>query len=177
MKKKISFVLILALVLSVEVMSAETTNQAPIADAGLSRYAAQDPIILDGTGSDDPDNSGSLFYAWQQIAGPSVVIIDPNTAKPAISGFVQTDEIQECEFELLVSDGELTSLPDSVKIIIVPNFGSSTLKLENTSFDKDKPTVIYFGGGDCINGNSGQPWNGGSAWMDRANVIGFPKLN
>jgi hypothetical protein len=174
MKKKISFVLILALVPGVEVMSAETANQAPIADAGLSRYAAQDPIILDGTCSCDPESSGPLFYSWQQIAGPSVVITDPNTAKPAISGFVQTDKIQECEFELLVSDGELTSLPDSVKIIIVPNFGTSTLRLENTSFDKDKPTVIYFGGGDCINGNTGQPWNGGSAWMDRANVIGFP---
>lgn len=29
----------------------------PIANAGLSRYAAQDPVVLDGTDSYDPDNS------------------------------------------------------------------------------------------------------------------------
>jgi hypothetical protein len=156
------------------VPSPDFEGMRPVADAGSSRYAGVDAVILDGTGSYDPDSSEPLFYAWKQIAGPSVVITDPNTAKPTISGFLQTDEIQECEFELLVSDGELTSLPDSVTIIIVPNFGTSTMGLENASFDKDKPTVIYFGGGDCINGYSGQPWNGGSAWMDRANVIGFP---
>jgi hypothetical protein len=156
------------------VPSLDFEGMRPIADAGLSRYAGVDAVILDGTGSYDPDSSGPLFYAWQQIAGPSVVITDPNTAKPTISGFLQTDEIQECEFKLLVSDGELTSLQDSVKIIIVPDFGTSTLRLENTSFDKDKPTVIYFGGGDCINGYSGQPWNGGLDWTNKANIIGFP---
>ena len=40
--------------------SAATINQAPIADAGLSRYAAIDPVVLDGTGSYDPDGSGPL---------------------------------------------------------------------------------------------------------------------
>jgi hypothetical protein len=146
----------------------------PVANAGLSRYAAREPVVLDGTGSYDPDDSGTMSYAWQQISGPSVAITNANVATPAISGFVQTNETQECEFELVVSDGELTSLPDSVKITIVPDFGSSTLKLENASFDANKPTVIYFGGGDCINGNSGQPWNGGPAWTSRANVIDFP---
>jgi N-acetylneuraminic acid mutarotase len=156
------------------VPSPDFEEMRPIADAGSSRYAGVDAVILDGTGSYDPDSSGPLFYAWRQISGPSVVIADANVATPVISGFIQTDEIQECEFELLVSDGELTSLPDSVKIIIVPDFGTSMLRLENTSFDKDKPTVIYFGGGDCTNGYSGQPWNGGLAWTNKANIIGFP---
>ena len=169
---------------------AQAQDGTPVADAGPSRYAGPDPIVLDGTRSYDPDNSGSLNYTWRQISGPSVVIIDENTAMPTIAGsiqpgtgrdptpkatgFPQTEEVQECEFELVVSDGERTSLPDSVKVIIVPNFGSSTLKLENPSFDVNKPTVIYFGGGDCTNGLSGQPWNGGPAWMNKANVIDFP---
>ena len=157
-------------------IGSDTEGVPPIANAGLSRYAASEPVMLDGTGSYDPDDSGPLSYAWRQISGPSVVISDANIATPAISGFVQTDEIQECEFELVVSDGELTSLPDSVKIIIVPNFGSSTLRLENASFDANKPTVIYFGGGDPVTriGLSGQPWNGGLAWTSKANIIGFP---
>jgi len=145
----------------------------PIADAGLPRYAAADPVQLDGMGSYDPDNSGPLDYTWQQIDGPALVIADTNAAAPTISGFVQTREIQECKFELVVSDGELTSLHDTAKVIIVPYFGASTLQQDNPPFDPNKPTVIYFGGGNCINGFSAQPWNS-SAWNSRANVMSFP---
>ena len=343
-------------------------NIPPIADAGLSRYAAQETVMLDGTGSFDPDSSGPLSYAWRQIDGPSVIMIDANTATPTIGGstliahwaldetegsvaydsagdkdgtlngdptwqpiagqidgalafdgtddyvrtpfildpaagafsvfawikggapgrviisqtdglnwlsagpaegnlmtelrfiggrvdeppllsqtlitdanwhcvgfvwdgserilyvddvevakdtqvglgtsegglqigasknlepgsffsgliddiriynrvfstigdFTQTDAIQECEFELVVSDGELTSLPDTVKVIIVPDYGSDTLRQENPPFDADKPTVIYFGGGNCITGRGS--W-GSTAWAEKANVISFP---
>jgi len=165
-------------------------NQRPVADAGLSRYAAADPVQLDGTGSYDPDGSGIVTYEWRQISGPSVTIADANTATPTIWGpirtdargrtvpgpFVQTDAVQECEFELVVSDGKLTSLPDTVKIVIVPNFGATTLQLESPSFDANKPTVIYFSGGDGVNGFAGeQPlgWNA-PVWSSRANVINFP---
>jgi parallel beta-helix repeat protein len=163
-------------------------NIPPIADAGLSRYTAQDLIVLDGTGSYDPDNSGLLSYIWRQIAGPSVVIIDANTATPTIGGsmqpgtgrdktpklvgFTQTDAIQECEFELEVSDGELTSLPDTVKVIIVPDFGADTLRLENPPFDREKPTVIHFGGGNCITGSTYMSW-GRPDWAEKANIISF----
>jgi len=164
----------------------------PIADAGSSRYAAQDPIVLDGTASYDPDSSGTLSYTWRQIAGPSVIIIDANTATPTIAesmqpgkgrdttlkpvGFTQTDEIQECEFELVVWDGELTSLPDSVKVIVVPDFGPNLFRQENPPFDPDKPTIIYFGGGDCVNGlavDCVSPFTS-PAWLSRANIIHFP---
>jgi hypothetical protein len=161
-------ILVLALGLATEIANAATTNKAPIADAGLSRYAAYDPVILDGTGSYDPDSSGALTYAWRQIAGPSVVITDANTATPTVSGFTQTDVIQECEFELVVNDGELTSLPDTVKVIIVPDFGTSRLTQERPPFDRNKPTLIYFGGGDCVTG--GGSW-GSYAWSEKANII------
>jgi predicted outer membrane repeat protein len=159
-----------------QTVSAATINQAPIADAGLCRYAAQDPVVLDGTGSYDPDSSGPLSYSWRQISGPAIVITDANTATPAISGFAQTNEIQECEFELVVSDGELTSLPDTVKVIIVPTFSESTMVLENGSFDPHKPTIIGFHGYD-----SSRWWKattGGGLWKfwewdQRANVISF----
>jgi hypothetical protein len=149
-------------------------NIGPVADAGLPRYAAQDPVVLDGTGSYDPDDSGILNYTWQQISGPLVEISEADTASPTISGFVQTDEIQECEFELVVSDDELTSLPDSVKVVIVPDFGENTLRLANDSFDPDKPTFVFFQGGDCIVGEPYQvAWD--SDWLSVTNTIDFPK--
>jgi len=148
----------------------------PIADAGSSRYVAQDPVVLEGTGSYYPGNSGPLNYTWHQISGPSVVISDANTVSPTISGFVQTDEIQECEFELVVSDSEMTSLPSMVKIIIVPSFGEIKIVLANESFDPDKPTIIYFGGGDGLNGlpqYAQPPWDF-SIWSPKANLLSFP---
>ncbi len=167
-------------------------NERPVANAGALRYAGSEPVRLDGTGSYDPDGSGLLSYVWRQLSGPSVVITDASTAAPLISGpertdsqgqemapaFVQTEAIQECEFELVVSDGELASSPDTVKMVIVPSYGADTLKLENASFDPNKPTFIYFSGGNCTNGNSGQSWSmwgAGEAWRTKANVIGFPE--
>ena len=96
-----------------------TGSTAPVADAGLTRYAAADPVQLDGAASYDPDESGPLAWEWRQISGPPVVMHGADTPTPRISGphrlkygamvdtFIQTDQIQVCEFELVVSDGRL----------------------------------------------------------------------
>lgn len=55
---------------------------APVAEAGYSRYAAEEPIQLDGTGSYDPDGDAILGYEWAQVSGPEVEISDADTAKP-----------------------------------------------------------------------------------------------
>jgi hypothetical protein len=162
-------------------------NVAPVAEAGLTRYVAKDTVRLDGSASYDPDHSGPLGYAWRQVSGPACTITDANTASPLISGpsrtdgrgltvttsFIQTQAAQECQFELVVSDGELTSEPDRVSVIIVPEFGSSTLLLQNPPFDPNKPTVVYFSGGDCVTGGANsESW--GAAWLKKANAINFP---
>jgi hypothetical protein len=171
-QRAIPIVMLIALFI-LSPVRAQSQEGRPIADAGLPRYAAQDPIVLDGTGSYDPDNSGTLSYVWRQISGPSAVIADANATTPTISGFVQTDEIQKCEFELVVSDGELSSLPDTVKVIIVPDFGNSRLRLANDSFDPNKPTFTFFGGGNCVTGSSGQ-YLSDDTWNSKANIINFP---
>jgi len=184
--KAISLIVLISL-FALSPVIAQAQDGRPVADAGLSRYAGPDPIVLDGTDSYDPDESGPLNYSWQQISGPNVIIIDANTATPTIGGamqpgtgrdvtpkivgFIQTDVIQICEFELVVSDSEMTSIPDTVAVIIVPDFGASTLRLENPPFEPDKPTVVYFGGGDCIVG--GGTWDS-AAWAEKANIISFP---
>jgi hypothetical protein len=174
-------------------IKAQSQEVRPIADAGSSRYAASNPVMLDGSGSYDPDNSGFLSYEWRQISGPNAIIIDANTPTPIVggsmqtgtgrdktpklSGFAQIDAVQVCEFELIVSDGELQSLPETVEVIIVPYFGVSLLELRNNSFDPNKPTIIYFGGGNCTNGlqeYSSNPLTH-SGWLDKANIINFPK--
>ncbi len=160
----------------------------PVADAGSSRYAAQDPVVLDGTGSYSPDYSGPLSYAWRQIAGQTVAMSDGNSATPVVGGFVQTSEIQECRFELVVSKGDNVSLPDTVKVIIVPSFSGTTtfpsfpgirIVLANESFDPNKPTIIYFGGANSTADGNGlpqygrAPWNS-PVWSLKANLLSFP---
>ena len=167
-QQTIPFVMLIALF---ALSPVKAQDGRPVADAGSSRYADTDPVLLDGTGSYDPDNSGTLSYTWRQISGPVVVITDANTTTPTISGFVQTEDIQECEFELTIRDGQLTSLPDTVKVIIVPDFGANTLVQTNPPFDRNKPTLIYFGGGDCTDGSG---YWGGSTWRDKANIISPP---
>ncbi|MCJ7778467.1 MAG: right-handed parallel beta-helix repeat-containing protein, partial [Sedimentisphaerales bacterium] len=147
------------------------SDHIPVADAGLSAYAAKNAVTLNGKNSFDPDGSGTLQYHWQQISGPAVAITDPNTAVPTISGFTQTSSHQICKFQLVVNDGTYQSLPDTVNVIIVPATGGTTMRLENTgSFDPNKPTIVFFGGGDCINGSGS--W-GSDAWEEKANVINF----
>ncbi|MHC4582208.1 MAG: PKD domain-containing protein, partial [Planctomycetota bacterium] len=171
-------IVVLIVFFALSPVRAQAQNSVPVVDAGLSRYAGPDPVVLDGTGSYDPDNSGTLSYTWRQISGPAATITDTNTATPTISGFVQTDEIQECEFELVVSDGELTSIPDTVKVIIVPDFGENIPRLVNDSFDLNKPTCVWFWGGDGIIGLPFQPaWASEESvwWPSKANLIEFSK--
>jgi len=141
-------------------------NQAPVADAGPVRYAGPE-LVLDGTGSYDPDGYGTLTYQWRQVSGPNAFITDANTAKPTVA-FTQTTAIQECRFELIVSDGYAISLPDTAKVIVVPNFSGTTVVLENPPFDFAKPTVIYFAGGD-----GGSPFSPGPPLETKANIISF----
>jgi hypothetical protein len=145
----------------------------PVADSGRPRYVAAEPVQLDGSKSYDPDNSVILSYNWRQTGGPLVVMTDANTATPTISGFLQTDEIQTCEFELVVSDGALMSLPDTVEVFIVPTLNEVAMVLENPAFDPEKPTIFYFGGGDCEVGWPDQSWSF-PVWCSKANIIDFP---
>jgi len=188
---------LLIVVFALSPASGQAQDGRPVADAGSPRYAGPDPIVLDGTGSYDPDNSGILSYSWRQTSGPNVVVIDGNTPTPTIAGsiqpdpgrdptpkpqgFLQTDEIQECEFELVVRAGERDSEPDIVKVVIVPAFPpDNEMVLENNSFDPNKPTFIWFDGAYSASNlcTGGGPWNIGSyennqLWKEEANVINF----
>ncbi len=138
-------------------------NHAPVAEAGLSRYVATASITLDGTGSYDPDGFGTLTYQWRQVSGPAVTLTGTNTARPVVSGFLPNTTVRSCVFELIVTDGQLVSPPDTVTVTIVKNFGSTnTLKLTNPPFDPAKPTMVSFGGGNCSTGSGmtfGGIWN------------------
>lgn len=143
-------------------------NHAPVADAGKSRYIAAGTVTLDGTGSYDQDGYGNLNYQWKQASGTVVTITGADTPTPLVSGFAPQSNIQKFSFELIVSDGDLTSQTSSVTVTVVPYFGSNTLKQTNPPFDPAKPTIVAFGGGNC---NTGGSMTFGGIWDDKANWI------
>ncbi|GEM_PF-382678 len=89
-------------------------NNVPLANAGLD-FTAQvgQTIMFDGSGSRDPDGN-PLSFVWSQTGGPSVVLSNPSLAKPTF--IPQVTGIYT--FQLVVSDGQLQSLPDLVRITI-----------------------------------------------------------
>jgi LmbE family N-acetylglucosaminyl deacetylase len=94
-----------------------TSNQAPTADAGTAQTVSEQSLVtLDGSGSSDPDGD-TLTYAWTQTAGPTVTLSDAGAAQPT---FTAPTAPAELTFELVVSDGSLSSSPDSVTISVTP---------------------------------------------------------
>ncbi|MEN6306278.1 MAG: LamG-like jellyroll fold domain-containing protein, partial [Anaerohalosphaeraceae bacterium] len=155
------------------------TALLPVAEAGLPRYAATDPVQLDARASYNPNNLKPLGYTWRQVSGPSVTITDSKTATPTISGFMRTSVTQKAVLELVVSDGEQESLPDTVDVIIMPlipdfpdPYGStSMIEIVTGGFDPDKPTFVFFGGGSCSYG--GWTFSNFTEWWYNANVLNF----
>lgn len=90
----------------------------PIVNA-TSTLLSCDSLLLDGTGSYDPDGS-SLTYVWTLVAAPagskktSADIIDPTSATPTF----KSDIPGTYTFSLTVNDGGTNSLPATVDATI-----------------------------------------------------------
>jgi hypothetical protein len=98
----------------------ENVNHTPIANAGPDQTVDElTLVILDGTGSSDPDGD-DLTYSWVQTDGPAVTLSDSTSATPCFTApDVCCGVIAYLEFELIVNDGiDDSDLPDSVTISV-----------------------------------------------------------
>ncbi|MCS6817548.1 MAG: PKD domain-containing protein [Blastocatellia bacterium] len=98
-----------------------TVNRRPIANAGPDQRVDEGTTVtLDGTASRDPDGD-PLTFRWRQVAGPSVTLSDATAPRPQFTAPVVAPTVPPpvtVTFELVVSDGRLSSAPDSVVITI-----------------------------------------------------------
>ncbi|MBN1505330.1 MAG: right-handed parallel beta-helix repeat-containing protein [Sedimentisphaerales bacterium] len=91
-------------------------NQPPIADAGPDGvWEMPGRAVLDGSGSHDPDRVDRLRYTWTQVGGPPVELSDADTARPSFACDVEG----QYAFELVVSDGFVTSQPSQMQGVTV----------------------------------------------------------
>jgi beta propeller repeat protein len=99
-----------------EVMVLVADNQPPVAHAGTEKlWPAPGTVVLDGSGSYDPDPPDRLTYTWRQTDGPPVVLENPTSAKPSFS----VEGEGRYGFELTVSDGFDVSVPSQVYVATV----------------------------------------------------------
>ena len=100
-----------------EVGECSTENRAPEADAGSDQSVGSEAeVTLDGTASSDPDED-ELSFAWTQLDGPTVELDDASSAAPMfVAPALEAGEEIVLTFELVVSDGELDSEPDTTEV-------------------------------------------------------------
>jgi LmbE family N-acetylglucosaminyl deacetylase len=92
------------------------SNNPPIANAGANQFVSPGSTVqLDGSGSYDPN--GNPTYNWTQTAGPSVTLSSPTAVKPT---FTAPSDSATLTFQLVVTDGQLSSQPSTVTVTVTP---------------------------------------------------------
>jgi LmbE family N-acetylglucosaminyl deacetylase len=94
------------------------SNQPPVPNAGTDQAVQGSTLVqLNGSASHDPDGN-ILTFRWRQVSGTTVQLSDPTSPQPTFTSPAATTQTQVLTFELTVSDGQFTSLPDSVSVLI-----------------------------------------------------------
>lgn len=79
-------------------------NQPPTANiSGPGNAAGGTTIVLDGSGSSDPEQD-PLFFNWTQVSGPAANIVSPTDVSTDVVLPAATNSAQVLVFQLLVAD-------------------------------------------------------------------------
>lgn len=108
-------------------------NRAPVAMiAPIAAAASSGGVVtLDATGSTDADGN-SLTYSWVQISGPTVTLMNGDTATPSFTA-PDVSSQSEIVFEVTVSDGSDSSKAQ-VSVTVMPT-GAITIVQNATGGD------------------------------------------
>lgn len=93
-------------------------NQPPVSDAGTDQTVQEgSSVVLDGTGSYDPDVE-TLTYTWLQLFGPPVTLVNPLTATPSFTAPSVGAGGGQVDFELIVTDPHGLNHSDYMSVFI-----------------------------------------------------------
>ncbi len=102
----------------VNIIVAPAANIPPVADAGANQTITSpaSTVVLNGSGSHDPDGTIAA-YDWVLISGPgSITINNSNTATPSVTGL----ETGVYTFQLTVTDNSGATATDQVFVTVLP---------------------------------------------------------
>lgn len=93
-------------------------NLAPQANAGVAQTVTQGMLVqLNGSTSSDPEGA-QLGYTWRQIGGQTVTLSSTTEAQPLFVAPSGLSANATLSFELVVSDGLLSSIPSTVDVTV-----------------------------------------------------------
>jgi len=114
-------------------------NTAPVADAGLPQTVMiNDVVMLDGSGSSDLDDD-TLTHRWSFESLPVDSYPELDTTNPVYPEFT-ADELGTYLIRLIVNDGTVDSIPDTVEI--TAGCSGDVVSVSNTT--------VPFGLTECI---------------------------
>jgi|GEM_PF-1063801 len=102
-------------------VTVSNVNEAPLADAGPDQANVDEATLvnLDGSGSSDPDGD-AITFAWTQTGGTAVTLSDATAASPSFTApTLATNTPETLTFSLIVNDGLLSSVADTVDVTII----------------------------------------------------------
>lgn len=106
-----------------EAIGGTPTNVAPVANAGVDQAVVQGTTVhLDGSLSSDPEGQ-PLTFIWTQIGGTPVALDTSVPARPTFVASVLEASDPMLIFQLVVSDGSMSSTPDTVTVAVAANGG------------------------------------------------------
>ena len=135
-------------------------NTDPVANAGPDQVATfGDLVTLDGTGSSDADND-PLTYRWSLSApaGRVAALSDPTAPKPTFR--IDGGDVGDVYVaQLIVNDGTVDSVPDTVAVTAVLFSGSPSPVLSNML----QPEFVRVG---CVDGYTGSSYYYRAEYVD-----------
>jgi hypothetical protein len=143
---------------SVQVKAIVAENKSPFANAGpdqtISLTGNNNLLILDGSGSADPDGV-LVAFNWRLVSGPIFpVIANPSSRQTAVTNLVEGIYI----FELKVTDDRGATAKDIVQVIAVA--GVNKAPIANAGRDQHL-SISTANNGAILNGNQSFDPDGG----------------
>lgn len=107
-------------VINIEAVGGGTPNRAPTADAGPDRTVFPgDRVVLDPSGSVDPDAGDALAFSWSQIDGPTVSLTGVAGGGAAFTApDVSAGQAVALTFRLTATDGGGLSDTDDATVTV-----------------------------------------------------------
>lgn len=124
-------------------------NERPVARPGGPQSAPEavrdaagntrlNVVQLDGTASSDPEGA-PLGYAWTQVGGPQVALLGADGPRPTFSANVTGDQV--LTFQLVVSDGALSSVPTQVQVLLLDSVNRAPVAAASAPAHVDERSV------------------------------------